>query len=242
MDCIKTRAIVARRANYAESNCMLTLFAEGLGTVSACVYGVSGKKSHMKSAAQPLCFSEFVLVKTRGDIYRAESAEVIETFYPVSEDLKKLALANYFLDITGDVFSAEDGGPLTLLLNTLYAISYKDIDLSVAKAVFELKMMQYSGYAPSLDACVKCGKEDGISAFSVLGGAVCASCKTPAMPFLSNDVKEAMKYILKSDTKRLFSFEISKSAKEILSQICENYILSKSDKQYKSLEYYKKII
>lgn len=210
--------------------------------MSACVYGVNGKKSRMKPAAQPLCFAEFVLVKTRGDIYRAESAEIIETFYPISENLQKLALANYFLDITGDVFSAEDGAPLTLLLNTLYALCYKNIDLSVAKAVFELKIMQYSGYEPILENCIKCGKKDGISAFSVSGGAVCSSCKTHAMYILSNDVKNAMKYILKSDTKRLFLFEIPRSAKEDLSEICEGYILSKSDKRYKSLEYYKKIM
>lgn len=242
MDCIKTRAIVARRANYAESNCMLTLFAEERGTVSACVYGVNGKKSRMKSVAQPLCFAEFVLIKGRGDIYRVESAEIIETFYPISEDLKKLALANYFLDILGDVFSAEDGAPLTLLLNTLYALCYKDIDLSVAKAVFELKIMQYSGYEPILDTCIKCGKKDSIAAFSISGGAVCSSCKTPAMPTLSKDVQEAMQYILKSDTKRLFSFKIPESAKEVLAMICEGYILSKSDKRYKSLEYYKKLM
>ena len=242
MDCIKTRAIVARRANYAESNCMLTLFAEGLGTVSASVYGVSGKKSRMKTAAQPLCFAEFVLIKSKGDVYRAESAEVIETFYPISEDLKKLALASYLLDVTADSFSAEENAPLTLLLNTLYALAYKNTDTALAKAAFELKMMQYAGYEPSLDFCIKCGGEDSVSAFDFSGGAVCMSCKTPSMPNLPKDAKEAMKYILKSDTKRLFAFEIPKSAEEALSAICEGYILSKSDRRYKSLEYYKKLI
>lgn len=242
MDCIKTKAIVARRANYAESNCMLTLFAEGIGTVSASVYGVNSKKSRMRTAAQPLCFAEFVLTKKNGEIYRAESAEVIETFYPISEDLGKLALANYFLDIVGDVFSGEDSEILPLLLNTLYALCYKNVEDSVAKAVFELKIMQYSGYEPSLDTCIKCGKKDGISAFSFSGGAVCMSCKTPAMLGLLPEVKMAMEYILKSDTKRLFSFEMSKSAQKTLAVICEGYILSKSDKHYKSLEYYKKLI
>ena len=242
MECVKTRAIVARRANYAESNCILTLFAEDLGMVSASVYGVNSKKSRMKTIAQPLCFAEFVLIRTKGEIYRVDSAEIIETFYPISEDLKKLALANYFFEITGDVFSAEDGEPLKLLLNTLYALSYKGVDINLAKAAFELKMMQYSGYEPNLEMCVKCGKKDGISAFSVSGGAVCLSCRTPAMLTLPKDVAEAMKYILKSDTKRLFSFKIADSNMESLYRICENYILSKSDKRYKSLEYYKKLI
>lgn len=242
MECVKTRAIVARRANYAESNCMLTLFAEGMGTISACVYGVNSNKSRMRTAAQPLCFAEFVLVKSKGDIYRVESAEIIETFYPISEDLTKLALANYFLDITGDVFSAEDKSPLTLLLNTLYALSYKELDINLAKAVFELKMMQYSGYEPNLEMCIKCGKTDGISAFSLSGGAVCDSCSTSAMLPLSSDVIEAMKYILNSDTKRLFSFKIADFSVKSLAKICEAYILSKSDKHYKSLEYYKKLM
>lgn len=242
MDCIKTRAIVARRANYAEANCMLTLFAEGLGTVSASVYGVNSKKSRMKTAAQPLCFAEFVLTKKSGEIYRAESAEVIETFYPIAEDLEKLALANYFLEIVGDVFSAEDVEILPFLLNTLYAICYNGVDAATAKAVFELKIMQYSGYEPNLSACIRCGKTDNLSAFSSLGGAVCSLCKTTAMPSILPEVKMAMEYILKSDTKRLFAFEISEAARKNLAKICEGYILGKSDKHYKSLEYYKKLI
>jgi len=51
-----------------------------------------------------------------------------------------------------------------------------------------------------------------------------------------------MEYILKSDTKRIFSFELSKSARDALAKISEAYILSKSDKRYKSLEYYKKLM
>ncbi|MBR4173280.1 MAG: DNA repair protein RecO [Clostridia bacterium] len=242
MDCIKTRAIVARRANYADSNCILTLFAEGMGAVSASVYGVNGKKSRMKTASQPLCFAEFVLEKGRGGIYTAKSADIIETFYPISEDLTKLALANYFMDIAGDIFSQESNEPLSLLLNTLYALSYKNLDIDVAKAVFELKMMQYAGYEPALSACIKCGGSGGITAFSFAGGAVCTECKTPFLAELSKDVLEAMRYILKSDTKHIFSFEISEKAKDSLSKICEGYILDKSDRRYKSLEYYKKLI
>ena len=240
MDCIKTRAIVARRADYAEANCMLTLFAEGMGVISACAYGVKSKKSSLRAAAQPLCFAEFVLIRGAGDIYRIKGADILETFYPISEDIEKLALSGYFIEITSDAFSAEDSAPLSLLLNTLYAIAYKNIGLNTAKAVFELKMMQYSGYEPSLDFCIKCGKNE-TSAFSVLGGAVCAECKTPSMAALTPDVKAAMEYILKSDTKRVFSFEISKSAGTLLGRICEAYILSRSDKRYKSLEYYKKV-
>ena len=242
MDCIKTRAIVARRADYSESNCILTLFAEGIGVISASVYGIKSNKNRMRAASQPLCFAEFVLTSGRGGIYRAESAEIIEAFYPISEDIKKLALSSYFLEIAGDSISAEDTQALILLLNTLYAISYKGVDCGVAKAVFELKTMQYSGYEPNLEACIKCGRTENLTAFDFSGGAVCKDCRTHLTANLLPDVKEAMRYILKSDVKRLFSFILAESAKASLSEICEKYILSKSEKRYKSLEYYKKIM
>jgi DNA repair protein RecO (recombination protein O) len=242
MERVKARAIVARRADYSESNCMLTLFAEGLGVISACVYAVNSKKSRLRAVSQPLCFAEFLLVKPKGDIYRVESAEIIETFYPISEDIQKLALAGYFLDVLGDNFSASDTEILGLILNTLYALAYKGIECSLAKAVFELKIMQYSGYEPNLDACIKCGSKDNLEAFDFSGGTVCTSCKTHGAKDVFPDVADAMRYILKSDTKRLFSFVLPQNAEKNLSQICEGYILSKSEKHYKSLEYYKKII
>lgn len=242
MECIKTRAVVARRSDYAESNCMLTLYAEELGIISACVYGIKSKKSRLRAAAQPLCFAEFVLAKGGGDIYRVESADIIETFYPISEDIQKLALANYFTELMGDSFSASDNEMLALLLNTLYAISYKDIDTALAKAVFELKIMQYSGYEPSADACIKCGKAEGLTYFDFSGGALCQDCGTHASEKMMPDTKSAIDYILKADTKKLFSFTLLKEAQKNLSDICEGYLLSKSEKNYKSLEYYKKIL
>lgn len=241
MDCVKTRAIVARRADYSESNCMLTLYAEGLGVISACVYGVKSKKSRLRAAAQPLCFAEFVLERAKDGIFRVEAAEVAEAFYPISEDIEKLALSGYFLEITGDILSAEDDAPLFLLLNTLYALAYKSVDLCTAKAVFELKAAQYSGYEPELSACVRCGADEGISGFSLDGGAVCENCRTRYDAELSESVKMAASYILNADKKRLFSFSVSDSAKKSLSRLCESYFLDKSDKRYKTLEYYKKL-
>ena len=241
MESIKTRAVVARRTDYAESNCMLTLFAEELGVISACAYGIKGKKSRLRAVAQPLCFAEFVLVKGGGDIYRVEAADIIEAFYPISEDIEKLALANYFIELSGDNFSAADGRILSLLLNTLYALAYKETESLVVKAVFELKMMQYSGYEPSLDACIKCGSGESLVCFDFAGGAVCADCAKDFNKKLSADTRACIKYILNADIKKLFSFTLSKESQKNLSDICESYLLSKSEKHYKSLEYYKKI-
>lgn len=241
METIKARGIVAKRSDYGEANCILTVFTENLGTVSVAVYGVKSSKSRLKAVSQPLCFSEFILTKKNGNIYRAESADIIETFYPISEDIVKLSLANYFFEIVRDNFSDNDGETLKLLLNTLYLLAYKDVDLTLVKAVFELKMMQYLGYEPNMLSCINCGATESLSAFSLDGGLICEKCKSSSSVKLSKNEINAMRYVLSSDIKKIYSFTASDAVLERLSLICEGYLLNKNEKRYKSLEYYKKV-
>lgn len=242
MESCKTRGIVARRADYGESNCMLTIYAENMGVISACAYGVRSNRSRLKAASQVLCFSEFVLSKKQGDIYRAESAEIIDAFFSVSEDITKLSLANYMLELVRDVLTAEDNAPLRLLLNTLYALAYRELNPLAAKAVFELKLAQYSGYEPMLDACMSCGGADGLCAFDFSGGVKCAACRTGADADIDADLYRALKYIFSAEEKKIFSFKTSEAVLEKLSLLAEEYILNKSERGYRSLEYLKKII
>lgn len=221
---------------------MLTILADGIGVVSACAYGVRSKKSKMKAATQVLCFGEFVLSKKQGDIYRVESVEIIDTFYPICEDIVKLALANYMCELARDAFSDGDSAVLSLLLNTLYVLAYRDIDSSLAKAVFELKLSKYAGYEPCMDECIGCGERNNLSAFCFDGGMKCSSCKNPADMDINTDVLSAVRYVLSSEDKKIFAFNVSENVKNKLALLAEGYILSKSERTYKSLDYYKKLI
>ena len=219
---------------------MLTVISRELGVISVCAYGVRSGKSKMKAATQVLCLGDFVLAKKNSDFYRVESVEIVESFYPICEDFEKLALSGYFLEITKDVCSAEDGSALSLLLNSLYVLAYKDIDMELVKAVFEFKFAQLSGYEPQLDRCMSCGNDAGMY-FDFQGGMVCPACKNGNCAVLLGGTLSAMRYILASDEKRLFSFEVSDEVKSQLAMVCEKYLADKMEKIYKSLEYYKKI-
>ena len=240
MEVITTRGIVARRADYGESNAMLTVISRELGVISVCAYGVRSGKSKMTAASQVLCLGDFVLTKKNSDFYRAESVEIVESFYPICEDFEKLALSGYFLELARDVCSAVDGSVLSLLLNSLYVLAYKDIDMELARAVFEFKLAQLSGYEPQLEACMNCGNDAGMY-FDFQGGLVCPACKNGNCAVLLPGTLSAMRYILASDEKKLFSFQVSEEVKAQLASVCEKYLADKMEKSYKSLEYYKKI-
>lgn len=241
MEQVKTRAIVTRRADYGESNAMLTLITDKLGVVSACAYGVQSKKSRIKAGTQPLCCSDFVLSRKKGDVYRVESIEIADGFLPVCEDLQLFALSNYLCELAGEHAHEDDGQVLRLLLNTLYVLAYRHEDTSLAKAVFELKIMQYAGYMPYLERCMHCGA-DSAAAFDFSGGIVCENCRKPDMMLLSRDTYLALCYILSADEKKLFSFTVSEKVKHDLQILAEAYLLHKSERRYKSLEYFRKIM
>ena len=219
---------------------MMTVLADGLGVISVSAYGVKSKKSKTRVRVFSCC--DFILSKKNGDIYRMEQVELVDSFYPVCEDITKLSLANYLADIAHDAFETADSNILSLLLNTLYVISYKEIDLNLVKAVFELKLSQYMGYEPQIDACIRCGSTENISAFDIFGGIKCKLCQSRSDMPMTGGTYAAIRHILFGESSKLFSFSVTEPVLKELSKIAEKYILEKCERNYKSLEYLKKIM
>ena len=169
-----------------------------------------------------------------------EQMDLIDSFYPVCEDVAKLSLASYLCDLAKDAYETSDKGVLSLLLNTLYVISYKDVNISLIKAVFEIKLSQYMGYEPHMDSCIKCENDDKIVAFSLDGGVKCTSCVIGSDLKMSKGTYEAILHILNNTN--IFSFSVSDEVKKELSHIAEGYILEKCERDYKSLDYLKKMM
>lgn len=218
---------------------MMTILADSLGVISVSAYGVRSRKS--KTRIRLFSCADFVLSK-KGDIYRMEQMDLVDAFFPICEDIAKLSLANYMSDLAKDAFAAADRDILKLLLNTMYVISYRETDLSTAKAVYELKIAQYMGYEPHIASCVSCGNLQDFVAFDMESGVKCKNCKTIADYPMVRGVYEALKYILQTEDTKIFSFEVSDEVKKELCKIAEKYIVSKTERNYKSLDYIKKIM
>ncbi len=171
-----------------------------------------------------------------------EQMDLVDAFFPICEDITKLSLANYLGDLAKDAFAAADRDVLKLLLNTMYVISYKDTDLCLAKAVYEIKIAQYMGYEPHIESCVACGKTEDIEAFDIKSGVKCKRCKAPGDYPIMRGVYEALKYVLQKEDTKIFSFEVSDEVKKELCKIAEKYITDKTERNYKSLDYLKKIM
>ena len=78
-----------------------------------------------------------------------------------------------------------------------------------------------------------------------LGQLECTGCRDFGqqgirMP-LTAGMKDAMRYILYCDPKKLFSFELSGDALEQLSSVTEGYLTTQLERSFSTLDFYKSL-
>lgn len=241
-----TKGLIIKQSDYGEGNRMLTIFTEDFGIIKAAAYGVKGAKGRRAAASQFLSWAEFIFYFGKGDVASVNSVTSIESFFPLQEDLEKLALSTYLADIT--YFAQDLNMPnqplLKSLLNTLYACAYKDIPLRKAKAVYELRLAADMGYMPIVTSCAACHDKKELCFFSnECGGMICKDCHSSLRDdiFVCKEVYAAIGYILYADDKKIFSFDISDKALQDIGRISESYILYRLERNIASLDYFKKI-
>ena len=89
---IKTDAIVLRSIDYKDNDKILTLFSPTLGKITAGIRGVKKPKARLSFAAQPFCFSEYVLAE-KGGRYTLTSAYLHESFFALRTDILRFYAA-----------------------------------------------------------------------------------------------------------------------------------------------------
>ena len=189
------------------------------------------------AATQFLCFGEYVLYKS-GNSYSINSCETIEVFYNIRIDLDKLKYAAHITKIVNDVTTENQNTykVMQLFLNTLYMISETDKALALINSVFELRLLSIIGFRPIIDECKNCKTKDDLTYFSFRdSGFKCSICskQDKGAIEISPTTKDAIRYIILADAKKIFSFEVPKETIRELEIISKIYLQEKLEKEYK---------
>jgi len=83
--------VVLRYANYRDNDRMLTLFTREAGLVSVCARGCRRPKSPLAAAGEAFVYGEFSIFEGRGGKRMLDSFALLESFYPIREDIARLA-------------------------------------------------------------------------------------------------------------------------------------------------------
>lgn len=240
-----THGIVLREAKYKESDKILTVLTPDLGKMTVTARSSRKKGGGVSAAAQLLVWSELTLSEYRGRWTLTEGATELE-FRNLRRDLDRLSLGSYFAELTDTLVPEGQSAPelLKLLLNALYALDALDRPLGLVKAAFELRLLSLSGFAPNLEACALCGKEPEQARLHLREGLLhCRGCKIGSgisLP-VNPAVLSAMRYIIRCDSKRLFSFRVDDESVRQLESVCESYVLTQLERGFRTLDFYKSL-
>ncbi len=248
MGLIKTSGIVLKTTRYGETSLIVTLFTKDLGKVSAIANGARTNRSRMLAGLQLFAYSEMVMYKkkSKNGLYHLDEMMVLESFDGIRQDLLKTAYASYFAEAIIEALSenSPDEEVLSLLLNTLFLTEKNLCPYEKIKTVFEWRMAALLGYAPQLENCGGCGKEDDLFGLSLSGGTIfCEKCQEGLKDAarLSEAMIKIIKYIISADAKKVFSFDTNEKNIKYLSEVSEMYLSIQLDRKIKTLEYLKKV-
>lgn len=237
MGTIKTKGIILLESNSGDYDKMLTMLTPGYGKIGCSAKGARRPKSSLLAGTQFLCFGEYMLYKGT-NTYSINSCEPIEVFYPIRIDLDKLKYASHITKIIMDVTNENENSYkiLQLFLNTLYTISKLEKDLDFVLNIFKLRLLCILGFTPNISKCVDCHTEDNLMYFSIKdNGFKCGTCAKldKSAIQISSGTREALKYIVLSPAKKLFSFDIPENCRKELEIIAKLYLNTKLEKEYK---------
>lgn len=240
-----TEGLVIKEMNVGESDRLVTLFTRDYGIIRAFAAGAKNIKSKKSAATALLTYSSFTVLQKKGT-NRIYEATALERFFSPGCDIDILAVSQYFCELAA-VFGengTENGQLLRLILNSLHFAVKGNRYIPLIKAITELRTAVISGYCPKLVACEECGKfEDGIMYFNLYDGSLrCEKCGTSGSgTALNPTLLSAMRHIVFSEFKRLYSFDIPNEAADKLSDIASEYIYAQTDLHFTSLDFYNRI-
>lgn len=245
---IKTKALVVKEYIVGESDKYVTLFTKEYGKIQALAPKAKKADKGFASATQLFVYGDFILTSFK-DTYRMVSAEIIEMFHGIRNDLERLSYASYMMEFLQYV--TEPMLPqvelLRLALVTLQALARENANCKLIRRIYEIRALGELGFGVQLLACVECGEileeeENEKYFFSTqAGGLVCKNCKSYYKDhiMINYSTRYTMQYILSAPMKQLYHFTVTKHIQDQLSEICKQYVPYYVDKEFKTLEFIK---
>lgn len=237
-----TEAIVLKKTELGEADCILTLYTPHRGKLRAVAKGARRPKSKLGGHVELLTYSEILLAQSKNlDIIT--QSQTIQGFFSLRDDLWRTSWALYVIELV-ERFTAEDeeNYPIfRLLVDTLQWLCqarHGDIILRC----FELHLLQYLGYRPQLQKCVDCQSplEPGINFFTPSGGGVlCPGCRDrePVVYPLSLNALKVIRFLQRSDYASVDRLRITPELSTELKRLMQGYIRYLLEREVKSVDW-----
>lgn len=242
----RTQAIVLGHIEYGEADRIIKLFTAEKGKITAIAKGVRKIRSRKAGHLEPFTHANLFLANGRNmDIIT--QAETLDSYIGLREDLQRLALASYVVEVV-DRFTYEEGqniGIFRLLVNTLSRLETHPNAETVVH-YYETRLLDLVGFRPQLFECVNCGSQirEEDQFFSPLtGGVLCPKCgrsQGDAWP-VKRDTLRYWRHMQRSKWQQVKSVVIPKEIEAGLADLVQRYLTYLLERSLNSPEFLREI-
>jgi DNA repair protein RecO (recombination protein O) len=173
--------VVLRTHKLGEADRIITLLTRERGLVRAVAKGVRKTSSRFGGRLEPFMHVDLQLAEGRS----LDIITQVETLNPFARDLGSdypAYTAGTAMLETAERLVSEDGEPavqqVQLLVGALKALVGRRSTPSLILDSYQLRALAVAGFAPSFDACARCGVEGPHRSFhAASGGMLCPDCR-----------------------------------------------------------------
>ena len=181
MPLIKSSGIILNSRPMGEYDRLVSIFTEDLGRIDGIAKGARSFKNRFGGSLEPFTYCRLGLFRKRhGSLYRIESADIINSFSQVREDLNLILHSSSMVDVLRKLTPLEDPSKaiFNLLFRSLDRISAGE-PIDNVLFFYQIQILHLSGLGLRFDGCVKCNR--GVTnlrrTISVAeGGLMCPAC------------------------------------------------------------------
>ncbi|HEX6487116.1 MAG TPA: DNA repair protein RecO [Nocardioidaceae bacterium] len=183
MGLYRDEAVVLRTQKLGEADRIITLLTRQTGRVRAVAKGVRRTTSRFGSRLEPFTYVDLQLAEGRSLDVITQAETLAPYASKIGSDYERYTAGTVMLE-TAERLVVEDKEPalqqFLLLVGALRTMASGERSPSAVLDSFLLRSLSVAGYAPSFEACARCGLEGPHRAFSpAAGGMLCAGCRVP---------------------------------------------------------------
>lgn len=240
---VSTQGIVLKSFNYRETSKIVTFFTKDDGKVTGVMKGIRKDPRKFGSHVDRFTVNDIVYYKyRRSDLHLISQADLKIYFFPVREDYQRNLAANYCCELVDTIMQPELKNSRIYKLMIDYLTSLETVrDINKLVHIFQIKMLQLSGFSPHLDSCVKCGKKvKGRVRFSMAsGGLICPKCPTTENSFtsISTGTINSILHIEQEKFPQALRLGLTKTVQRELKYTLNNFLIYHLEKKIKTAKY-----
>lgn len=236
----KTEAIVIKSFDYRETSRIVTFFTRDYGKITGILKGIRKDPKKFGSSVDKYSVNDLVYYHYRNsDLHLVSHCDLKQYYFLIRDHYEKNVAANYVLELVDKIMQPEQvNEEIYILMNRFLERLQTEKNIDRLIYIFQIKMLQLSGFSPHLDSCVKCGKKiKGKVRFSMVsGGLLCPQCPSTETSFtvVSEGAISTILHVEGSEWNECLRLGLTKKVKAELKYILNNFLIYHLERNVRS--------